>query len=55
MMSKLEKNESLMKEMQFQHKKDIDDANERLQDVSSKYEKQIRELRTQISMKGKDI
>lgn len=54
-MSKLEKNESLMKEMQFQQKKDIDEANDRLQDVSSKYEKQIRELRTQISMKGKDI
>ena len=54
-MSKLERNESLMKEMQFQHKKDIDEANDRLQDMSSKYEKQIRELRTQISMKGKDI
>ena len=54
-MSKFEKAESSIKELQYQHKKDIDDANERLQDNGSRYEKQIRELRSQMSMKGKDI
>ena len=54
-MKKMEKSESMAKELQYQHKKDMDDANERLQDNGTRYEKQIRELRSQMSMKGKDI
>lgn len=44
-----------MQELQFQHKKETDDAQERYSEMCSKYDKQIRELRTQINLKGKDV
>lgn len=44
-----------MQDLEFTHKKDCDEANDRADLIQTKYEKQIRELRTQISMKNKDV
>mmetsp|Transcript_36983 Transcript_36983/g.56659 ORF Transcript_36983/g.56659 Transcript_36983/m.56659 type:complete len:82 (+) Transcript_36983:992-1237(+) len=52
---RMEKVESQMHEMKFQHKKEADDATDRYQHMCNSYDKQIRELRTQVNMKGKDL
>lgn len=44
-----------MQEKGFTHKKEIESAQDRYQDMVANNDKQIRELRAQVNLKGKDI
>ena len=52
---KVDKLESQLQEQGFAYKRDSEEAQDRYQEMCSKYDKQIREMRTQINLKGKDI
>jgi outer membrane protein TolC len=41
--------------MTFSHKKETEGAQDRYQEMVSGYDKQIREMRAQVSLKGKDL
>jgi hypothetical protein len=44
-----------MQETGFVNKREGEEFQDRYQEMCAKYDKQIRELRTQINMKGKDL
>ena len=55
MSQKIDKLESQLQESGFVHKRESEEVQDRYQEMCSKYDKQVREMRTQINLKGKDI
>jgi hypothetical protein len=47
--------ESQLQETGFVNKRESDESQDRYSEMCAKYDKQVRELRTQINMKGKDL
>ena len=50
-----EKVEAQIQEQVFSHKREYEAGQERYQDRVNNYDKQVRELRAQANLKGKDI